>query len=915
MLRHWLDPVVDHPGVVIALALLLALASLAVLVEPDGPRSRLVIDPSSEVLFPAGGDARRLYERSRRMLGGDDPIVVAVGFDDLFRRDNLERVRAITDALEGIDGVDRVLSLATAPNVRAVESDVVVDPFLQDLPQSPEELDALRDSLLRNPLYRGVLTSEDGRTTAFLVYLEDMSDQAFVRSGIDAKIAEAAELRAGEARIWLSGFPHFKASMNAALRRTLAIALPFVVLFIVGALYLAFRSLRGIVVPLTAIVLSLLNTCAGIVLLGGSLNVITTIVPPLILTLGFAYTMHVLFDYYAVLRRRADSGAPPAESREVVKEALHEVSVPVLITGITTAAGFLALTISPIPAIHQFGIYSLMGVAITVAASLLVAPALLATLPLPHALPAEGATDRLDALARSLARVAVRRRPVVIGVAIFVLVLCVAGATRIHVASRFIDSFKRSSPVRQDFEAINARLGGANAIQVLLEAESRNALLEPDTARAVHGFQAWLEEQPEVGRVSSYVDYLMLLNRAFHDDDPAHFAIPDRARLSSQLLFLGASDESGRMLDAEGRIANLTVMSRVSDSGQVRDLVARMQERLAALPAGVRSDVTGNMVLVSSAVNQAARGQWESLLFAFAIIYGVLALLFTSIRVGLIALLPNALPIAAYFGVLGFSGIALNTSTALVGCLALGIAVDDTIHYFARFSQEARRLGDELEATRATLRGLIHPVTYTTLGLCFGFLVLTLTELRPQIEFGALAAFTLAAAWAVDVTLSPALCAKLRIVTLYDLVTLDLGEEPQRSIPLFADLSSRQARVFTLMSDIRELSGGESLMREGEPAEDVFVVLNGELVAWIERDGRRIDLSKMSRGDTIGEIGHFARRRTANVDALCDARLIRFEDQDLDLILRRRPRIAARVFRNLNRIQAARMARITDRMD
>jgi hypothetical protein len=303
-----------------------------------------------------------------------------------------------------------------------------------------------------------------------------------------------------------------------------------------------------------------------------------------------------------------------------------------------------------------------------------------------------------------------------------------------------------------------------------------------------------------------------------------------------------------------------------------------------------------------------------SITAALVVVYLVLAVLFTSFRVGLLALLPNVLPIAVYFGALGFSAASLNPSTSLIACLALGIAVDDTIHYLVRFNADARKTASEERATFSALSTVIRPVTFTSLALVLGFLVLTGSELRNQAQFGALAAFTMAVAWLADVTVTPALGAGVRIVTLWDVLRLDLGPEPQRSIPLFEGLTLRQARIFALMSDIQDREAGTRLMTEGEEGKDIYVLIEGKLLAWVDRDGERIELSTMHRGAVVGEVGYFAQKRTANVDALSDVRLIRFEPEDLERLRQRYPRTAAAVYANLNRIQAERLARTTRRV-
>ena len=288
-------------------------------------------------------------------------------------------------------------------------------------------------------------------------------------------------------------------------------------------------------------------------------------------------------------------------------------------------------------------------------------------------------------------------------------------------------------------------------------------------------------------------------------------------------------------------------------------------------------------------------------------IYATLAALLMSFRIGFIALLPNLLPIAIYYGTLGLLGLPLSLATSLVATIALGIAVDDSVHYFARFNHEARRLGDETHATASALAAVIRPVTFSTIGLCLGFLLLATSELSYQVQFGLLSAFTLALAYGLELTLSPALCAGIRLVTLWDLITIDLGPAPQREVPLFDGLSAREARIFALMSALVRVPGGERLFAEGAPGHAMYVVLEGELRASLARASGRVELSRMRRGDVVGEIALFSAARTADVDVLRDARLLRFNDTDLERLGKRYPRIAAKVYRNLNRVLARRV--------
>jgi hypothetical protein len=403
------------------------------------------------------------------------------------------------------------------------------------------------------------------------------------------------------------------------------------------------------------------------------------------------------------------------------------------------------------------------------------------------------------------------------------------------------------------------------------------------------------------------VDHVKLLNRSL-TGDPEAFRIPDDPELVKQLLVFGGGEEIEGLADSLFHSVNLVARARVDDSAAVSDLVSRIESRLEELPLPLQARVTGNGVLLNRTLDQIARSQLESLGAAVFVVYLILCALFTSFRVGLQALLPNVLPILVYFGVLGLSGVPLGPATSLIACIALGIAIDDTVHYLVRFNAEARRTASEELAVGRALHAVLRPVTFTSLTLCAGFLVLTTSELRSQAQFGALTALTLGVAWVVDVTLTPALCAGVRIVSLWDVLRLDLGPEPHRSIPLFAGLKDREARTFALMADIVDLEAGRLVIREGEEGSDMFVVIDGALSAWVDREGGRRELAKFGRGDLFGETGHFGQRRTANVETLSRVRLLRFEDDDLERLLRRYPRVAAHVYRNLGFTQAERSA-------
>jgi predicted RND superfamily exporter protein len=758
-LRHWASWIARHPGRVLLGVFLASLAALAGIVDPGTGRVRLKVDPALNEMLPDDDAERRFYETLLERFGSDDNLVVTLHGEALFSHDGLERVLRLSERLEGLPGVQRVDSLATALRLRPVDGDLEVTTFLEDLPTAAEDLEALREDLLADPLRAGSLVSRDGRTTALRVTFEPMSEEQFIAERLDRRVAEAARAEAGDFEVWIAGTPRVKAEITGILMSELAAMVPAIVALMALLSYAFFRTWWGSVAPVVSVLLALLWTLGVMAWAGHALNIVTTLVPPLVLTVGFAYAIHVVAALQAVLR---GAEAPPATGpREAVALGLERVAFPVAFTAFTTAAGFLSLTLNDLHVIRGFGLYSVVGVTAALAASLTATPALLALARPRPARRVAGHARRLDRAFDRLARFDLARRGALVGVTVVVLVVSLFFVTRIEVTTEVVGNFRADSPVRRSYEAINEHLGGANLFYVMVESPEAGAFEEPANLRALADLQDWLSAQPEIGRTTSMVDYLRVINDSFHDGSGAYARIPDSARLTAQLLLLGANDELEKLVDPSRRTATILASSTSTASGAFSRLAARIDRRLEALPPPLSGRTTGNAVLLTRSADRIALGQARSLVAACAMIGLILVLYFRSWRVGLAALVPNVLPVAVYFGALGLTGVTLNNATALMGSIVLGIAVDDTIHFIVQFRSLADRLGDRARAARAALTEVGRPVTYTTVVLCLGLLVVATSDLKTQAQFGALGAFTLAVAWLADVTLTPALCSLL----------------------------------------------------------------------------------------------------------------------------------------------------------
>ncbi|HVT36986.1 MAG TPA: MMPL family transporter, partial [Nevskiaceae bacterium] len=531
-------------------------------------------------------------------------------------------------------------------------------------------------------------------------------------------------------------------------------------------LLVAFRSMRAVLAAAATVGTALLWTMGAAVLLRIPMNLVTAIVPPLVITLGLSYSIYLLSAYFGALREESLT-----DQRSRVMWTIGRASTGLVLSAGTTVGSFMALLLNALPAIRHFAVLASIGSAIGVLLSLTYMPALLTIVGTSRA--RNVAVEKMfERWGGRLADFDQSWRAWIIAIALIMIPLDLIFAARIHAGSEFIGSFNERAQVRQDFEAINRAFNGANAMSILVETYVDDALTDPERIRAIETLQEWLRQQPEVGSVISYVDHLKLINQSLNGNDPKFYAIPADAPAVKQMLVFAGSDDIKHVIDTRFRTALISLRINVDDSVAIAALVKRLEERLAQLPPPLKAQVTGNPVLATRAVQEIASGQVESIAIATVFIWLLLALMFTSARAGFIALLPTVVPVAIYFGTLGVLNISLSPTTCLIACLVIGIAVDDTIQYLARFNADARATGSEAGAVKTGLATVLRPITLSTVALCLGFLMFTWSELKSQAQFGMLSAFTLAMAWFMNITLTPALSSRLRIVTLWDLVRL-----------------------------------------------------------------------------------------------------------------------------------------------
>jgi uncharacterized protein len=861
------------------------------------------VDSAIDTLLPDDDPQRSFYEETKQRFGSEEATVVALFAEDVFAPATLAKIDVLSKQLAAVEGVREVISLTTVKGADISEGSVVVGRLMHELPRDADAAAAYRKRVLGDPLYVGNLVAPDARATAILVLFDPLSDQQLLDLGVETQIAAAVAATPGPETFAVTGIQTLKVNGARLMEQDLVRFVPVSLLLVVFILVLEFRTIRGVLLPLGTVVMGVVWTVGAMVLAGRSINMGTLILPPLLMAIGIAYAIHVLGRYYLEVE-------PGRNRTEVVIATIRHVRMPSAFAWLTTILADGTLALSPIPAIRDFGIFSVLGITAIFAIAICFVPAALVLLPEPRRTPRQAA--HLAGLERLLERVALfavdHRRAVLWGGAL-ACVVSLIGASRIELETNYLEFFHPDSPVRRENALIAERLGGSQPIYVVVESDEPRGMRHREMLARIDDLQRFVARQPGVDSSLSVVDSIALVRRALNPD--AAERLPDDQTELEQLFLFLDPNELRPVVTRDWSRANIIVRTRLAGSKELSELVHAV-ERYAYdhFPGSVRVQPTGSVVLLNRSADTLAQGQVSSLWQVLLALLALMSSLFLSVRTGALTLVPNVIPIVVLFGAMGFAGIDLNISTSMIAVIALGITVDDTIHYFNDFNLQLRRTGDQASAIVAVVRSVGQPIVFTALALSAGFLVLCLSNFAPIQQFGYLASLTMAVGLVAELLITPGLVTSTTVITLWDVMFVKLGPQPQREIPLFAGLRPLQARIVVLMGRLSVAPTGTYLARKGELRTELYVLLNGK-VGVLGDGGRHI--RDYGRGEVIGEMG-LVRERPRSVDVVVieQSEYVVLDREFLDRLQRRHPRIAAKVFLNLTRILSDRLEQTTD---
>lgn len=745
----------------------------------------ITIDTRDESFFYEDDPTLVAYNDFRERFGQDDTFIIALKPQAGFNKDFFNFLYRLHQELEAaIPYLDEINSLINGRIVRGQADTLLVEDLMATPPRSDQEVSRILHLIERYPLYDNLLISKDRTIVSLLIkaraihelpeeelltgFTDDdqpLPDEGrkFLSNDESLEITRAIKsilvnYQGQGVDIYFSGTPAVIAELQMSIEHDLRIMLPLSFCLIVFFLALLFRRLSGVVYPLIVVFLSLLGALGIMAITGMPITLVTQILPSFLLVVGIADSVHILTIFYRLYRRDNNK-------QQAIIDAVGFAGLPVLMTSVTTACGLFSFVLADVATVGQLGLIAPAGVLLAFVYTVVLLPALIAIFPLKRVESQQKDTQPLADHLFSAITLLTTNRPVLVSVVSgLVVVVALYGAVSVRFSHNALTWFPEDSPVRVATDLLDTINGGSVMFEVVVDSGQENGLHNPDLLRRLDE-TATVIQNLEAGSIKaakawSLADVLKEINRALHEDRDEAYQVPDSQNLIAQELLLfesSGSEDLEDFTDPDYRLARLSAMTAFKDAVLYKDYVDQLREYLAGQFPDEKVVLTGKMPLFVEVIKNVITTLAKSYVFAIVVITLLMVLLVGRIRIGLMSMIANVVPIIAILGIMGMRKIPLDMSTSLIGSLVLGLIVDDTIHFLHHFRRAYEESGEIAAAVHETLATTGRAIFITSMVLAGGFFIYTTAYLESNVRYGLLSGCAVLFALVADFFLVPAL--------------------------------------------------------------------------------------------------------------------------------------------------------------
>ncbi|HHH20139.1 MAG TPA: RND transporter [Campylobacterales bacterium] len=759
---------------------------VVILAFPISNLPKITMDTSTEGFMHDDDPVLLNYNAFRDQFGRDERIVVAIQHEDIFSLPFLQTLKNLHEEIENtVPHLEEVTSLYKVRNTRGEGDKLYTDDLLEPFPTTQTEVDAIRERAMNSTFYRNLLINEAGDMTTLMIETdaysrtgeadgndldaltegfddapETSTPKTFLKDEENAKIVASlleivAKYRDQGLELYVAGSPSINHALKQQMRTDMQKFMRITFILILIFLFVIFRRASAVFYPLLVIILSLLTTVGTMAWMGVAFKLPTQIVPSLLLAVSIGATVHILSVFF-------DRFNATGDKREALSYTLGHSGLAIAMTSVTTAIGIASFSGSEVAPISDLGKFASLGVMVSLVLTLTLLPALLSLTKLK---PKPSRTSqRLDGVMKKIAYLPIHHtKGVLIGSLILVIISLLA-ATQIRLSHNPLKWFQPDNPNRLSTEMIDSKMNGSVSIEVVIDTQEPNGWVNPERLNRLNAYtqelEQYVDDYTHVGKVISLATIVKETNQALHSNNSDHYTIPQEQNLVSQELLLfenSGSDDLEDVVDSQFSQARITVKLPWNDSVEAQTVLNHIRTTTAEQFSEMQTHVTGMVPILSHTLSNAVHSSVESYFIAFFAIAIMMMLILNSPRIGLLSMIPNLAPIIVGLLLMYIAKIPLDMFTLLIGSIAIGLAVDDTIHFTHNFRRYYLHSKDSSKAIEQTFLTTGKAMVITTIVLSLGFIAYLAAYMISVQNFGLLTASVIVFALLSDLLLAPAL--------------------------------------------------------------------------------------------------------------------------------------------------------------
>ena len=725
-------------------------------------------------MLPSTDSTSIIYDEFKNKFG-EDGSVLFVGIQDknLYELDKFNDWYNLTYEIKNIDVVEEVLSIAKLyhlvknDSLKKFDFNIVIP----STPQTQQELDSLKNIIESLQFYEGLLYNNKTDVTLMAITLDKEKLNTKSRVTLIDDIRNTVE-KFGEKhkiKVHYSGLPYIRTITSKMVEDELLFFVYMALIITAIILFIFFRSFKAVIFPILIVIISVIWGLGTISLLGYKITILTGIIPPLLIVIGVENCIFLLNKYHDEFRTHGNKV-------KSLSRIVHRIGSANFLTNATTAVGFAAFIVTGNKILVEFGIVASINIIFVYFLSLFLIPIFFSYLPPPKKRSTKHLENKLvNKILEKIVYIVLHHRNIVFFSAMIVIAVGIFGVTKLKTTGNIVDDIPHDHPLYVDLLFFEDNFKGVMPLEISIDTKKRKGVMKLSTIKKIDRLQKLLAEYPELSKPVSIAEVVKFSKQAFFNGNPKMYNLPNNQEKNFIMKYVPKMESSKKtilnsFIDTNLRTTRISVQMANIGTKDIKRITDELRPRIDSIfpPSKYDVKITGTSVVFLKGTNYLVKNLTTSLLLALIVISLLMALLFTSIRMVGISLIPNLIPQLMTAGMMGYFAISIKPSTILIFSVALGISVDNAIHFLSRYRQQLKLNNWKIkESVVLALKETGYSMIYSSVILFFGFAIFTFSSFGGTEAMGYLVAFTLLIALFSNLFILPSLLLSLdrRITT------------------------------------------------------------------------------------------------------------------------------------------------------